>query len=80
LFRCVVWWTFTDVSEVFAAFVIRAIAMEAASTSETSVNFYQTTQRNNPDDIHHLSSLVLEPALSVLMTSAYYNFTLFALI
>jgi hypothetical protein len=29
-----------------------ALMMEAASTSETSVNFYQTTQRNNPDDSH----------------------------
>jgi hypothetical protein len=26
--------------------------MKAASTSETSVNFYQTTQRNNPEDSH----------------------------
>jgi hypothetical protein len=26
--------------------------MEAASTSETKVNFYQTTRRNNPEDIH----------------------------
>jgi hypothetical protein len=26
--------------------------MEAASTSETSVNFYETTRRNNPEDIH----------------------------
>jgi hypothetical protein len=26
--------------------------MEAASTSETSVNFYQTTQRYNPEDSH----------------------------
>jgi hypothetical protein len=25
--------------------------MEAAVTSETSVNFYQTTRRNNPEDI-----------------------------
>jgi hypothetical protein len=33
---------------------IRAIALmvEAASTSETSVNFYQTTRRNNPEDSH----------------------------
>jgi hypothetical protein len=46
-----VWWTFTDVSEVFAASVIRAV-MEAASTSETSVNFYQTTRRNNQEDSH----------------------------
>jgi hypothetical protein len=26
--------------------------MEAASTSETSVNFYQTTRLNNPEDSH----------------------------
>jgi hypothetical protein len=26
--------------------------MEAASTSERSVNFYQTTRRNNPEDSH----------------------------
>jgi hypothetical protein len=26
--------------------------MEAASTSETMVNFYQTTQRYNPEDSH----------------------------
>jgi hypothetical protein len=25
---------------------------EAANTSETSVNFYQTTRRNNPEDSH----------------------------
>jgi hypothetical protein len=25
---------------------------EATSTSETSVNFYQTTRRNNPEDSH----------------------------
>jgi hypothetical protein len=26
--------------------------MEAASTSETSVDFYQTTRLNNPEDSH----------------------------
>jgi hypothetical protein len=26
--------------------------MDAASTSETSLNFYQTTQCNNPEDSH----------------------------
>jgi hypothetical protein len=26
--------------------------MEAASTSEASVNFHQTTRRNNPEDSH----------------------------
>jgi hypothetical protein len=29
-----------------------ALLMEAASTSETSVNFYQTTLCNNPEDSH----------------------------
>jgi hypothetical protein len=28
--------------------------MEAARTSETSLNFYQTTRRNNPQDSHLL--------------------------
>jgi hypothetical protein len=28
-----------------------ALMMVAARTSETSVNFYQTTRRNNPEDI-----------------------------
>jgi hypothetical protein len=38
-----------------AAFIIRAIIFlmtEAASTSETSVNFYSTTGRNIPEDNH----------------------------
>jgi hypothetical protein len=29
-----------------------ALMVEAASISETSVNFYQTTRRNNPEDSH----------------------------
>jgi hypothetical protein len=29
-----------------------ALMMEAASTSETLVNFYQTTRRYNPEDSH----------------------------
>jgi hypothetical protein len=41
-----VWQKFTDVSEVLAASIIKAM-MEAASTSETSVNSYQTTRRYN---------------------------------
>jgi hypothetical protein len=28
------------------------LMMEAASISETLVNFYQTTRRNNPEDSH----------------------------
>jgi hypothetical protein len=35
-----------------------ALMMEATSTSETLVNFYQTTRRYNPEDSHlHKSSL-----------------------
>jgi hypothetical protein len=29
-----------------------ALMMEAESISETSVHFYQTTRRNNPEDSH----------------------------
>jgi hypothetical protein len=38
-----------NVSEVLAASIIRAIAL---MTSETLVNFYQTTQCYNPEDSH----------------------------
>jgi hypothetical protein len=31
---------------------IIALMMRAANTSETSVNFYQTTRRNKPEDNH----------------------------
>jgi hypothetical protein len=43
---------------MLAAFIIEAI-MEAASTSVTSVNFYQTTRHNNPEDSHLLVIYVL---------------------
>jgi hypothetical protein len=46
---------FHDVSEVLAASIgglLTVLMMEAASTSETSVKFYQTTRRNNPEDSH----------------------------
>jgi hypothetical protein len=44
-----------DVSEAFAASIIRTmkVIMEATSTSETSMNFYQTTRRCNPEE-HHI--------------------------
>jgi hypothetical protein len=43
----------TDVSEVFTAYyIIIALMMEAVSTSETSVNFYETSRRNIPEDSH----------------------------
>jgi hypothetical protein len=38
---------------MLAVSIIRiALMMKAASTYETSVNFYQTTRRNNPEDSH----------------------------
>jgi hypothetical protein len=46
---------FSTVSEVLAATIITAMSalmMEAASTCETSIIFYQTTRRNNPEDSH----------------------------
>jgi hypothetical protein len=55
LLHHVVWQKFTDVSEILAASIIRSLSvlmMEAASTSETSANFYQTTRRNNSEDSH----------------------------
>jgi hypothetical protein len=42
---------FTNISEVLAASII-TLMMEAASTSVTSVNFYQTTWHNSPEDSH----------------------------
>jgi hypothetical protein len=46
---------FTDVSEVLAASIMKviiALMKEAGSTSEMSVNFYQTTWCNIPEDSH----------------------------
>jgi hypothetical protein len=41
-------WDVVPCSLVEASFV--ALMMEAKSTSKTSVNFYQTTRRNSPED------------------------------
>jgi hypothetical protein len=38
--------SFCDVSELLT------LMMEAVNTSETSVNVYQTTRRNSPEDSH----------------------------
>jgi hypothetical protein len=42
---------------VLAASIIRAM-MEAARTSETFVNFYQTTRRHNPEVVIFLQKLL----------------------
>jgi hypothetical protein len=47
MLRRIVWYKFTDVSEVLTASNIRAM-MEAVSTSEMLVNFYQTTRLSIP--------------------------------
>jgi hypothetical protein len=48
---------------VLAASIIKAtLIAETASTSETSVNFYQTIRRNNPKD-SHIRGLFLQKAL-----------------
>jgi hypothetical protein len=43
---------------VFIAHRLIALMMEAARTSETLVNFYQTTQRYNPEDSHLCLTIV----------------------
>jgi hypothetical protein len=54
----VTFFSFTNVSEDLAAI---ALMMEAAWSSETLLNFYQTTRRYNPEDshlrTHHLENL-----------------------
>jgi hypothetical protein len=54
MLRRVAWYKLADVAEVLTAFIMRVIALtkEAKSTSETSVNFYQTTRRNLPEGNH----------------------------
>jgi hypothetical protein len=37
-------------SIIIRAIMMEALMMEAESTSENSINLYQTTWRNNPED------------------------------
>jgi hypothetical protein len=51
--------------------------IKAASTTETSVNFYQTIRRNNPEDSLHLifcNFLVTFFTLATLTGEAFANF------
>jgi hypothetical protein len=54
---CIDWKRLTDVSDVLTASIIKAMRiMQAVNTSETSVNFYQTTWNNIPETGHlHLA-------------------------
>jgi hypothetical protein len=61
---------------VLAAFIIRATLMtEAVSTSEKSVNFYQTTQHNHPED-SHLHTCYLENLKSQFPDSSLQIYTI----
>jgi hypothetical protein len=40
--------------------MFHALMIEAASTSEMSVNFYQATWRNNPEDSHLQPKFMLQ--------------------
>jgi hypothetical protein len=50
--KMAVFWVVEPCSLVEVLPTLIALMMEAASTSETSVNVYQTTRRNNPEDSH----------------------------
>jgi hypothetical protein len=52
---------------VFWVVALVALMTEAAKTSETSVNFYQTTRRYNPED-SHLRTHSREKLISYLIT------------
>jgi hypothetical protein len=57
---------------VLAASTIRAM-MEAASGSETSVNFYETTQCSNPED-GHLQHCVVQPKTCRIFLMTFFNY------
>jgi hypothetical protein len=50
MLRLVVSKKLTDISEVIIADIINALMMEAVSTSETSVSFYETARSNIPEE------------------------------
>lgn len=54
MLRHVVWKKLTDVSGVLSAFISTSQVIEAAGTSETSVDFCQSTQRNIRDSHLHI--------------------------
>jgi hypothetical protein len=47
MLRRVVWWTFADISEELT---VIAFMIQALSFFETSVNIYQTTRRDDPEN------------------------------
>jgi hypothetical protein len=82
MFCHIVWQILTDVSEECTASIIRMLddvgnkllIMEAGNTSETLVNFYETTWRNNPEDSQSSSRTSRVHELP-LLSFAQYSFT-----
>jgi hypothetical protein len=62
--KMAVFWVVAPCSlvEVHRRTLLIALMMEAASTTETSVNFYQTTRRYNPEASHLHILFALEPS------------------
>jgi hypothetical protein len=59
-----------------AVFWVITLMMEAACTSETSVNFYQATPRNNPVDSHLYQRPSLRFPVSMYAVFLFYTFLL----
>jgi hypothetical protein len=51
-----------------------ALIMEAASTPKTSVNFYQTIRRNNPEDSHLHTRRRENLKYQIIQCLSYFNF------
>jgi hypothetical protein len=49
-----VWYILTDVSQELTLSIFIHLMMKAVSSSETSVNIYQTARCNIPEDSHKL--------------------------
>jgi hypothetical protein len=56
-------------------FLSHRVIMDAASTIETFVNFYQTTWHNNPEDSHLQNIFYLQESYSCSITHAYSAYT-----
>jgi hypothetical protein len=68
---CVFTWKLADVSEVLTASII-ALMMEAVSTCEASVIFYETILRNIPED-SYLHTRRSEKIFRIIAFSLYLN-------
>jgi hypothetical protein len=72
---------FTPDIKLHCTLLLIALMMEAARTSETLVNFYQTTRRYNPEDSHlrtHRRENLKSYFVSCLFLSSFSGFELTA--